>query len=143
MIFNLIVIKTITMKNKIGGSGAKKAKSYSLTTRELTFKDESQDYATVLTILGGGKMKVLCFGDNTERIASVRGTMRKKVWIVKEDIILVSLRDFQDSHCDIILKYTQDETRMLKSYDEIPNKTIGQTIEEDDIQFGEEFINNI
>jgi translation initiation factor 1A len=127
------------MKNKIGGSGAKKAKNLVVHTRELTFKEDSQDYGIVTNILGGGHFSVMCLGDNTTRIATVRGSMRKKVWIVKEDYILVSLRDFQDSHCDIILKYTPDEVRMLKSYEEIPSQITTAATEEqdagDDIQF--------
>jgi translation initiation factor 1A len=36
------------------------------------------------------------------------------------DVILLSLRDFQDGKGDIILKYTADEARSLKSLGEIP-----------------------
>jgi translation initiation factor 1A len=36
------------------------------------------------------------------------------------DIILVSLRDFDQEKCDIIYKYTQDEAMILKSVGEIP-----------------------
>jgi translation initiation factor 1A len=35
------------------------------------------------------------------------------------DVVLISLRDFQDSKADIILKYTPDEARLLKSYGEL------------------------
>lgn len=41
--------------------------------------------------------------------------MRKKVWINSGDIILVSLRDYQDQKADVILKYLNDEARTLKS----------------------------
>lgn len=50
----------------------------------------------------------------------IRGKMRKKVWINQGDIILLSLRDFQDNKGDVILKYTADEARALKSYGELP-----------------------
>jgi len=50
--------------------------------------------------------------------------MRKKVWINQGDIILLSLRDFQDNKGDVILKYTADEARTLKSYGELPEKWI-------------------
>jgi translation initiation factor 1A len=32
---------------------------------------------------------------------------------------LLGLRDFQDSKADLILKYTPDEARLLKSYGEL------------------------
>ena len=36
------------------------------------------------------------------------------------DIILISLRDFQDAKADVILKYNSDEARQLKAYGELP-----------------------
>lgn len=36
------------------------------------------------------------------------------------DVILLSLRDFQEGKGDIILKYTADEARSLKSLGELP-----------------------
>ena len=36
------------------------------------------------------------------------------------DIILLSLRDYQDDKGDVILKYNADEARALKSYGELP-----------------------
>ncbi len=54
--------------------------------------------------------------------------MRKKVWINQGDIILLSLREFQDGKGDVILKYTADEARTLKSYGELPeNAKINET----------------
>lgn len=40
------------------------------------------------------------------------------------DIILVSLRDFQDDKADVILKYTADEARALKAANELPESTV-------------------
>jgi translation initiation factor 1A len=46
--------------------------------------------------------------------------LRKKVWINQGDIILLSLRDYQDNKGDVILKYTVEEARSLKAYGELP-----------------------
>lgn len=43
-----------------------------------------------------------------------------KVWINQGDIILVGLRDYQDTKADVIFKYTPDEARNLKTYGEFP-----------------------
>ena len=44
------------------------------------------------------------------------------------DVILLSLREYQDEKADIILKYTPDEARLLKSYGELPeNLKINET----------------
>ena len=43
-----------------------------------------------------------------------------QVWINGGDIILLGLRDYQDTKADVILKYTADEARNLKAYGELP-----------------------
>merc|ERR1712000_486073 len=55
----------------------------------------------------------MCF-DGEKRLAHIRGKMRKKVWINQGDIVLLSLRDFQDDKADVIQKYSSDEARKLK-----------------------------
>ena len=53
---------------------------------------------------------------------------RLQVWIVAGDIVLLSLRDFQDDRADVIHKYTADEARNLKTYGELKNDfTIHET----------------
>jgi translation initiation factor 1A len=77
------------------------------------------EYAQVTKMLGNGRLEAQCF-DGEKRLAHIRGKLRKKVWINQGDIILVSLRDFQDAKGDVILKYTADEARNLKAYGELP-----------------------
>jgi translation initiation factor 1A len=95
--------------------------------RELTFKEDGQEYAQVLKMLGNGRLDAQCF-DGTKRLAHIRGKLRKKVWINQGDIILLSLRDYQDDKGDVILKYSADEARSLKAYGELPeNAKINET----------------
>lgn len=49
--------------------------------------------------------------------------MRKKVWVNAGDIVLLSLRDFQNEKADVIMKYTVEEARNLKVYGELPENT--------------------
>lgn len=77
------------------------------------------EYAQVLKMLGNGRLEALCF-DGSKRLAHIRGKLRKKVWINQGDIILLSLRDYQDEKGDVILKYSADEARSLKAYGELP-----------------------
>ena len=79
----------------------------------------STEYAQVLKMLGNGRLEALCF-DGSKRLAHIRGKLRKKVWINQGDIILLSLRDYQDEKGDVILKYSADEARSLKAYGELP-----------------------
>lgn len=88
--------------------------------RELTFKEEGQEYAQVLKMLGNGRLEAMCF-DGVKRLGLIRGKLRKKIWINNGDIILVSLREYQDEKGDVILKYNADEARSLKAYGELPD----------------------
>ncbi|OLY80668.1 Eukaryotic translation initiation factor 1A, Y-chromosomal [Smittium mucronatum] len=107
--------------------------------RELIFREEGQEYAQVTRMLGCGRLESLSF-DGTKRMAHIRGKMRKKVWVNQGDIILISLRDFQDDKADVILKYNADEARLLKQYGELPeNAKINETdtfgVEDEEIDF--------
>ncbi|CAO0795114.1 hypothetical protein V8B55DRAFT_1517212 [Mucor lusitanicus] len=102
--------------------------------RELVFKEEGQEYAQVLKMLGNGRVEAQCF-DGVKRLALIRGKLRKKVWINQGDIVLLSLRDFQDEKADVIQRYNPDEARQLKSYGELPDTA---KINETDNNFGGE-----
>mmetsp|Transcript_72450 Transcript_72450/g.223898 ORF Transcript_72450/g.223898 Transcript_72450/m.223898 type:complete len:143 (-) Transcript_72450:177-605(-) len=132
-------------KNKLGGNKAKRAKSDATKVKkELEFKEEGQEYGQVMRMLGNGRCEVSCF-DGTKRLCHIRGKMRKKVWVNQGDIVLVSLRDFQDEKGDIIVKYTSDEARNLKTYGELPdNVKINETeivdgeLSDDGVEFDEQ-----
>lgn len=119
-------------KNKgKGGKNRRRGKNENETEkRELVFKEEGQEYAQVIKMLGNGRLDALCF-DGIKRLCHIRGKLRKKVWINTGDIILLGLRDYQDTKADVILKYTSDEARNLKAYGELPDnvkiETIGAT----------------
>merc|ERR1712029_475145 len=109
--------------------------------RELVFKEDGQEYAQVIKMLGNGRLEAMCF-DGVKRLFHIRGKLRKKVWINQSDIILVGLRDYQDARADVILKYSADEARNLKSYGEFPeNVKINETVNfdpeavDDDFEF--------
>ncbi|KAL6575673.1 hypothetical protein OROHE_001050 [Orobanche hederae] len=123
-------------KNKgKGGKNRKRGKNEADDEkRELVFKEDGQEYAQVLRMLGNGRCEALCI-DGTKRLCHIRGKMHKKVWIAAGDIILVGLRDYQigyascfslcfgDDKADVILKYMPDEARLLKAYGELPDNT--------------------
>jgi len=90
--------------------------------RELVFKEDGQEYAQVVKMLGNGRLEAKCF-DGPTRLAHIRGKLRKKVWINQGDIILLSLREYQDGKGDVLMKYSADEARSLKAYGELPEST--------------------
>jgi len=116
-----------------GGKKKKRGKSQAgHFKRELQYKGEGEEYAQVLRMLGGGTLEAQCF-DGQLRMAQIRGKMRKRVWIAQGDLILVSIRDFQPTKGDVVLKYTGDEARKLKSQGELPEHVqINKDLDEND-----------
>ncbi|KAL6614971.1 hypothetical protein ACP70R_037241 [Stipagrostis hirtigluma subsp. patula] len=142
-------------KNKgKGGKNRKRGKNEADDDkRELVFKEDGQEYAQVTRMLGNGRCEAICV-DGTRRLCHIRGKMHKKVWIAAGDIVLVGLRDYQDDKADVILKYMNDEARLLKAYGELPetlrlNEGVdvdgpeGEDGENDYIQFEDEDIDKI
>ena len=113
-------------KNK-GKGGKSKRKGKNKNTdgdgekRDLFLKDEEQEYAQITKILGNCRFEAYCF-DGSTRLCHVRGKFRKRVWINRDDVVLVGKRDYQDEKCDIIHKYSAEEVSKLKKMGEIPAK---------------------
>jgi translation initiation factor 1A len=104
-------------KNTKGGKGFKKGKKNrgddsEVSTKALILKQDGEEYATVTKLLGNCRLNCACH-DGTERIGIIRGRLVKRVWITTGDIVLVSIRDFQDNKCDVIHKYNSNEVKEL------------------------------
>lgn len=103
----------------LGGKNKKKGKKFVETKRELEFKQEGEDYGQSIRLLGDCRIEILC-SDGKKRSGHIKGSMRKKIFVNMGDIVLVSLNQYEDDKCDIVLKYTDDEIRKLKKSGEIP-----------------------
>lgn len=109
-------------KNKgKGGKNYRKAKHSGPVKRDLVTKqsDEGLEYGRAEKMLGNGRILIKCF-DEVIRVGHIRGKMKRKVWIGVGDLVLCSLREFQNKKCDVILKYLPDEIRQLKAQNLIP-----------------------
>lgn len=132
-------------KNTIGGKGHKRAKKQVVDVKNIPLKnsEEETDYAIVTAVLGNGRMRVMCLGDRKDRLGHIRGTLYKKTWIAKDDVVLISIRDFQNDRCDILFKYSGDEIRTLIKTGEIDkdynsNSNNSDNKDEDDLIFAED-----
>lgn len=105
-----------------GGKSVKRgaARGREDTKRELVVKKDGYEYAKVVRVLGGLHLTVHCF-DGKSRMAVICGKLVKRVWINVSDIILVALRDYEDSKCDVVVRYSTEEARQLKSCGELPS----------------------
>ena len=108
--------------------------------RTLEFKEEGQEYARVLKMLGDGRLEARC-SDGETRICHIRGKMRKRIWIKSGDLILIQVRSFQLDKGDVIYKYNEEEDRTLQAYEELTDGTAKDENDEnkdDEVKFGEE-----
>lgn len=65
-----------------GGKNYKKGKKRDEgeSRRELIYKEDGQEYAQVLRMLGDGRVALQCY-DDVARTGLIRGTMRRRVYI--------------------------------------------------------------
>ena len=109
------------MPNTKGGKKHKRNKKQNdYVEKALRLKEEGQEYAQITKCLGNCRFTVMCF-DGKERMATMCGGMRKRRFVNQNDIVLVSLRDWQDEKCDIIDNYDDNLTKKLKSKGLVPD----------------------
>jgi len=135
------------MPNIKGGKKHKRNKKQNnFGEKTLRLKDEGQEYAQIKKCNGNCRFDVLCF-DGKERKAIMCGKMRKKKFVRANDIVLVSIREWQDSICDIIDNYDANLARKLKDKGLVP-KSINLDVDnqyssDDDDNLGIVFSTNL
>ena len=102
-----------------GGKKHKRNKNLDVESKTLRLKEEGQEYAKVKKCKGNCRFDVECC-DGKTRSAILCGTMRKRKFINQGQLVLVSLRDWQDDVCDIIDSYEETHAKRLKAEKEIP-----------------------
>jgi translation initiation factor 1A len=110
-----------------GGKKKRRGKNLNLTSRQMEYITEDQNYGQITKVLGSGRFMTKCYTqtkngnfDMIEIVCKVRGKMRKRVYVNNGDIVIVAMRDFQDNKGDIVHKYTYDEANSLKKQQLLP-----------------------
>ena len=109
-------------KNVKGGKKFKKKKDDSggeYDLKNVIFKEVDQEYGQVTALLGNCRLRLDCI-DGKTRLGKIRGAIRKKSWIVLNDVVLVSLRDYEDDKCDVLHVYKPIEVIYLQKLGELP-----------------------
>jgi len=106
------------MKNKHGGNKAKKQKRCANELeRKLVKADEKagEEYGIITKLLGNCRVIVkLANNEKNERLGIICGQMKGRVFIEPTDLVIVSIREFQDNKVDIVYKYNSNEKSILK-----------------------------
>lgn len=85
--------------------------------------EEGTTICGVIRHLGGDYVLVRCI-DGYERKARIPGKLRKKVWIVEGDVVLVGLWGAGTDKCDLIYKYSKSEVNILVERRIVPKEFI-------------------
>ena len=105
------------VKNKRGGKKHKRGKKTvddSSVRKNVELAEAGQEYAKVLSRLGGARLQVECT-DGKQRQAIIPGKFRKKIWMNPGDVILVSVdATGNDDVCAVDKKYNQKEIVTLR-----------------------------
>jgi len=94
--------------------------------RETFDPEEGQQYGYVTSMLGNGRIMALC-EDGQQRMGHIRGSMRKyksKVIIKSGDVVIMSLRDFQNDKADVIHRLSHEEVSTLMYRNELPERIV-------------------
>jgi len=107
------------MKNKAGGNQAKKKGRKNV--RKVTYslddlkKGNGEEYAYVTNKFGDGRFNLICY-DKVTRLGIVRGKIKNSCRMEKGSLALVSIREYEDSKCDILYHYLPDDIdKLLKN----------------------------
>lgn len=129
--------------NQKGGKKHKRGKKNYDETKVLRLKEDGQEYAQITGCKGNCRFDVKCC-DGKDRMAVLCGAMRKRKFVNMKDVVLVSIRDFQDDKCDIIDIYDDNQVRRLKEISQLPDAfKLEEDNEYNDYDSGIEFVNDI
>lgn len=110
------------VKNKYGGNKAKSKSRKSFGRRSVPYSDlkkvDGQEYAHVLQVNGDSRYNLICL-DKVKRLGKLRGSLRGAARVSAGDIVLISLRDYQDEKCDILAHFSKENVSRLISDNEI------------------------
>lgn len=89
--------------------------------RALEYPTDDQICGVVTQVLGNCFFTVLCTDDKSRRCKIRRGQTRRIRRITTGDVLIVSLRSFDDSSGDIIHRYNDDDLIKLRREGIIPD----------------------
>ena len=95
----------------------KKIVNTTKSTGELVFRDDDQKYAHIIKPLGDRRFQIVT-EDGRVGIGKLRGNMRRRDMVIPGMKVLLSER-WNDGKFDILLKYDDKQTKLLKKYGEL------------------------
>lgn len=63
--------------------------------------------------LGGNKMSIHCL-DGKSRVCRVPGRLRRKLWLRRNDVVIVEPWELDNNKGDVVFKYRPNQVQLLK-----------------------------
>ncbi len=76
-------------------------------------KSANEVLGVVESLLGANKIRVRCM-DGVVRLARIPGKIKKRIWIMEGDVIIVVPWSFQNEKADIVWKYSGPQVNWLE-----------------------------
>jgi translation initiation factor 1A len=133
-------------KNTQGGKKKRRGKNIAEPELKVVEAQNEQYYGKIVNILGNGRFHVdVYIPEKTKEkkeahiinnlLCIMRGNMRKRNWINKDGVVLVTLRDYEKEKADIVYSYSQEQIVKLKQKKKLPNSKIFETDTSTEVMF--------
>ena len=113
----------MTKGNLKGGKKYKKNKkgSFESHDKQMVYKEKAgEEYALVTNLVGNGNVRIK-LPTGSEMNARIPGSFKKKKkFINKGDILLIAVREYEESKSDVIYKYSDGQSRTLQKNNLLP-----------------------
>lgn len=77
-------------------------------------RDELEMFGIVTKLLGGTHVQVMC-EDKIQRTCRIPGKLKKKIWMIQGDIVIVKLWDFQRIKADVVWRFLPLQVQRLRN----------------------------
>lgn len=133
--------KRIRRGKKLPAGGAGGGNDGTTSTKSVPLAEGDQQYARVVSRLGDARLKVIT-ADGQEYIGVIRGKFKKRVWMNKDDIIVIDTRSYENVtqeklddgklKADVIHKYQPVEVKQLIRKGAFPRSLLSDDNQGDD-----------
>jgi initiation factor 1A len=104
--------------------------------KQMEYADaDGQTYGVIERALGMCRFSIMCV-DGKSRKGCVRGSIQRKTKVEITDVVIVSLRDFDDLTCDIIHKYDSKGAAQLRREGLVPEELVKNQVGNEDVDDG-------
>ncbi|HEY9245921.1 MAG TPA: translation initiation factor eIF-1A [Candidatus Methanoperedens sp.] len=76
-------------------------------------KSANEVLGIVESLLGANKIRVRCM-DGVVRLARIPGKIKKRIWIMEGDVVIIVPWSFQNEKADIVWKYSGPQVNWLE-----------------------------